>query len=937
MAADSTRNSSGNLFASRDFLNSLGQGVLLINPSAVVVEANDAAVSLLGVAREELLMSLEAYSAWQVTREDGSPLPSEDFPAAVTLRTHSHCRGVIVGLTPPASTQHWLSVDSHPLMEGERFLGVSVVFSDVTDHVNLQHELRATTERLEILAKFPADVVVLATAEAVGEWCSDSITELLGWSPDDVVGQRIDAFVHPDDLGSIVSFRRGQPEASTAHFTVRLRRRDGKYRWVAISSRKFVDAVTGQTRMISSWRDVDALVSAQRELEASEERFRYLAENASDIVAEADDTFHITWVSPSVTSILGWRSEDVIGRSVLSFVADDLTDRLTSWIEELRAEHSADSLKLRLRSSSGDQRWMLGRVRARLDDSGHATSYTLALRDIHDEEMVRRELQHSEARYRLLAENGADLVLMIGANDVIRWASASSLELFGWSPEELVGHEMSQFVDSAHVTHRDAIRDAANGLFSLDTVEFRCADGSRRWVSGRGRRVHDAQGKLDFVVASLRDVHDQVAAEHELARSEALFRLVLENQADVTARLDMLGAIEWITPSVYPLIGLHPDEVIGHNIVDYLHPDDLVHVAEVIARVQGGDPADVEARVVSASGESKWVATRVQPLLVDGTQTGSVINVRDISAEYDVRTRLAQREEQLRMTLASAPVGMAVIGPDRRFLNVNPALCEMVGRDAQWLLEHRVYDVFGTEDQEIEGRLNQSAATGAVVRAPSEKRLLRPDGTPVWIEHAIAVIKDESGEPVFFVATFVDVTESRAAKEKLRYQATHDTLTHLVNRGDLYLQAEALQRRVPRTGEAVGVLFIDVDDFKNINDTHGHYVGDMTLKAVADRITARGRSEDVVARVGGDEFVILLQALHSVEDALLIARQILARFVDPVAINGLDLTIRISIGVALAAPRETADDAMRHADVALYRAKMLGGGQAVAWDEIAEE
>ena len=289
------------------------------------------------------------------------------------------------------------------------------------------------------------------------------------------------------------------------------------------------------------------------------------------------------------------------------------------------------------------------------------------------------------------------------------------------------------------------------------------------------------------------------------------------------------------------------------------------------------------------------------------------------------------------MTLASAPVGMAVIGPDRRFLNVNPALCEMVGRDAQWLLEHRVYDVFGTEDQEIEGRLNQSAATGAVVRAPSEKRLLRPDGTPVWIEHAIAVIKDESGEPVFFVATFVDVTESRAAKEKLRYQATHDTLTHLVNRGDLYLQAEALQRRVPRTGEAVGVLFIDVDDFKNINDTHGHYVGDMTLKAVADRITARGRSEDVVARVGGDEFVILLQALHSVEDALLIARQILARFVDPVAINGLDLTIRISIGVALAAPGETADDAMRHADVALYRAKMLGGGQAVAWDEIAEE
>ena len=921
----------GDLYASRAFLDTLRQGLLLYDLDGRVVDANDAAATLLGVPRADLIGRPTSDPTWRVIHEDGSDFAANDRPVEVTLRTHEECRGVILGVHSPDGRYSWLTVDSSPLESDGQLVGVSVVLDDVTVRLDLEHRLGAASDQLEILAKHPADVVVLASQDAVGEWCSDSITDLLGWSPDDVVGKRIDAFVHPEDLASILTYRSDSPDATTAQFLVRLRHRDGTYRWISISARRFFDKNRGTPRMVSSWRDVQSLVEARHALETSESRFRFLAENASDIIAETDADFHITWVSPSVVDILGWRPEDVIGRSVFNFVVEDLRPQVAQLNELLHANANAGRLKVRLLSTTGDQRWMLGRIRARFGDDGQALSYTMALRDIHDEEMVRHELRESEARYRLLAENGADLVVLIGTDDILRWASPSSYELFGWRPDELVGRSLADLVVADDLARTQSQIDESQDVFALENVRWRCADGDLRWVSSRGRKVRDARGAIDFVVVSIRDVTERIRAEQELADSESLFRLVLENQADVTARLDHDGGIEWITPSVLDLIGIPADQVVGHNISDFLNPEELEALLVVAERVQSGQPSDFEARVLTADGGEKWVSARGRPLSVDGLTAGSVINVRDISREHDMRTRLARSEAQLQMTMASAPVGMAVISLDRRFLSVNPALCDMVGRDEQWLLAHAINDLFGA-DETLDTRIREQALAGNAVRWTREKRLQRADGTPVWIEHAIALLKDEAGTPLSFVATFVDVTESRATKEKLRYQATHDTLTHLVNRGDLYLRAEELQRRTVRSGEHVGVLFLDIDGFKAVNDTYGHFVGDMTLKTVAERITTTGRSDDVIARVGGDEFVILLHALHSVHDAMLIAEKILARFADEIIVDGVSLTVGLSIGVALVEPGESADDTLRRADAALYEAKARGRGRCVAWD-----
>jgi diguanylate cyclase (GGDEF)-like protein/PAS domain S-box-containing protein len=921
------------IFASRAFLDSFADGLIVQDLEGRIVDANVAASDLLGVERDQLLGCTSSDAPWHAIREDARAFAHEEHPSSIVLHTRQPSIGVIMGITVPGRGPVWFSVNAYPIVVDGELVGVSSLFADVSSEVQTRRELREATDHLRILAQYPADIVVLASADAVGQWCSDSVTELMGWRPDEVVGERIDSFVHPDDIEQVLDYRRDAPDASTAAFLVRLRRKTGDYRWISISARRFIDPVTHESRIVSSWRDAQSLVETRQRLEASEARFHFLAENASDIVGETDPNFNFTWVSASVFDILGWRPEEMVGKPTGEYIFPDDLPAFYYERANVEAGLKRQSIRARLLTSSGSIRWMIAQARANVDETGSTISNMISLHDVHEEEMVRREFAASEERYRLLAENASDLIILLDADDVYRWVSPSSMELFGWRPEEMVGKRVEDFAHHDDLEKILGQRERYTAeIFSVDAVRFRRADGEFTWVSGRGRNVRNAHGELTNRILALRDVTNQVVAEQELARSEALFRLVLENQLDVTARLSPDGSVEWITPSVFSLVGWRPEEVVGRNITEFVDSADIPGLGLTMDNVVAGLTEYYEARILTVTGEEKWVAANAKPLFneLDET-TGSVINIRDISAEHATRTRLAQSERLFRLALESAPIGIAVLDLERRFLATNPVLGEMVGRSPRWLLEHGIADVLDPDDDQLDRHMRAEALSKRVIHAGRQERLRRPDGTLVWVEHAIGLLRDESGVPLYFVSTFVDVTESRAIQEKLRFQATHDSLTQLVNRRDLYLRAESLQRRRARTGEHVGVLYIDIDGFKVVNDTFGHYIGDVVLKAAAERFAAVGRKDDVVSRVGGDEFVMLLPALHSVDDALAVANTIVERFREPISTEGVSIELGVSVGVALALADETADDTLRRADAALYEAKLRGRGRAVRW------
>ncbi|HEY3240290.1 MAG TPA: EAL domain-containing protein [Acidimicrobiia bacterium] len=205
-----------------------------------------------------------------------------------------------------------------------------------------------------------------------------------------------------------------------------------------------------------------------------------------------------------------------------------------------------------------------------------------------------------------------------------------------------------------------------------------------------------------------------------------------------------------------------------------------------------------------------------------------------------------------------------------------------------------------------------------------DHRIVRPDGDVRWLQCLGNVISDDAGEPVKLIGSAQDVTERKRAEEALAHQALHDALTGLANRALFQDRLEHALARQDRDGTLSAVLFLDLDDFKTVNDGLGHAAGDLLLVAVAERLGVCLRTSDTAARLGGDEFAILLEGLHHSAEALCAVGRIMDMLREPFSIEGSLLAVTGSIGIAVAGPGDDPGQLLRHADVAMYRAKAEG-------------
>lgn len=313
----------------------------------------------------------------------------------------------------------------------------------------------------------------------------------------------------------------------------------------------------------------------------------------------------------------------------------------------------------------------------------------------------------------------------------------------------------------------------------------------------------------------------------------------------------------------------------------------------------------------------------------DATQlVARVSGFQDVDAQVRAERALAASERRYRMAMEFAPMGMAVVDLDRRFVEVNSALCRMTGRDREWLLEHRTIDILDEKDHE--------SWICICARRSAPARRTPPRTTNAWSrrrgpgsgwEHSVGLLRDDDGAPTSYVSQFVDVDEAHRQREQLRHRAGHDSLTSLPNRHELMERVGQMLVTQPRDGARLAILFLDLDRFKSINDTHGHAVGDQVLVEVARRLRSQVRANDVVARLGGDEFIVALPAVKSVDDAHKIAAKIHESFTEELPIRDASLTVSVSIGLTLAEAGEDPDTVLERADRALYRAKGAGRNQ----------
>ncbi len=287
-------------------------------------------------------------------------------------------------------------------------------------------------------------------------------------------------------------------------------------------------------------------------------------------------------------------------------------------------------------------------------------------------------------------------------------------------------------------------------------------------------------------------------------------------------------------------------------------------------------------------------------------------------------SELEASEESFRLAFAQAPVGMAMIrldsGHEGEVMRVNRGLLQLTGRSEDELLSLRYGDLSDPLAQKGQRRRLAELTRGERLDDDREFQLVRPDGSRVWVRTRLAAIHRD-GRPWAAVLHSQDITAERELVAQLAERALRDPLTGLGNRGMLRDHLVLALHRLPRRDGAVAVLFLDLDRFKAVNDEHGHEVGDRVLREVAARVTGAVRAVDTVARIAGDEFVIVAEVRDDAE-AVLLAERVQDSLGRPVRLPEVDLTMYASIGVTTTSSADAdPDELLRQADVAMYHAK----------------
>lgn len=379
------------------------------------------------------------------------------------------------------------------------------------------------------------------------------------------------------------------------------------------------------------------------------------------------------------------------------------------------------------------------------------------------------------------------------------------------------------------------------------------------------------------------------------------------------------------------LTGYSPQDLLFNRVTSYeniTHPDDRESVRNKISdAIREHERFNIEYRIIQADGTLCWVWERGVAIYDDLDVVVAIEGfIQDISQKKDHEQALSDAEIRYRSIFENAIEGIFQTSLSGQYLDANPALARIYGHES---VKDMMSDLVNIQTQLYvdPGRRDEFRMLmdlhGKVQNF--ESQVYRKDGEIIWISENARTVKNDAGEVLYYEGTVEDITERRTFEAQIQHQATHDSLTGLPNR---YLLEDRLQQSInfaERYHTRLAVAFVDLDQFKHINDSLGHDAGDTLLLTISERLSALVRDSDTVVRLGGDEFVILLTSIQKNDYVTHTMKRVLDAISQPVMLNGLEFRISCSIGISIYPEDATqANVLLKNADTAMYKAKQSG-------------
>ncbi len=715
------------------------------------------------------------------------------------------------------------------------------------------------------------------------------------------------------DLNGYLTTASGRTVWTSAHATL-LRSESGKPTYVVI-----------QVLDLSATRDAESAASL------SEARLHSTLDLSTDLIINTDRTGRITYANAAAMDLLSPSGNRLEGRNILDFVAPEEHTGFVSAFKKCQANagRPAEFSRLKLlpggRESGHNRTHLVSASMAGMGDKENAIA--LVCKDTHEQMAYLEHLRNSQARFSRIFHTSPDAILILRKSDsLIVDFNAGFTKLLGYSREDAIGAlEMDLNLFAEPEERRTIARELerASEVNGLET-QLKTKNGALIDVEIALRYV-EIDGELCTLCIG-RDISQRVKAEADLKASEEKFEqvfrrspdgIIILKQSDLSIydindsfliaaqyrRRELLGK------SLYEL-NVFEEEGILERFTDMLSQQGYFSNQEVSFQTKHGSKVQ---SLVSAT----YIQIGEEPCILCIAK-----NVNDLR---EAQEKLRESEQRFRSAFENSPIGIVLIDLNGRIFQANNFASEVLGYDKEPLSRQHISRLVPPEDRAQLKNTLRRLVSGEDATLRTECRMLREDGLEIWTNLHVVVQRDGAGEPVYLIGQIADITEMKSSQNRMERMAFYDTLTNLANRRLFYDRLGQAVDHAQRSGHLSALLYLDLDQFKRVNDTLGHEVGDVLLQEVSTRLTSCVRKEDTVARLGGDEFTVLLFDIRSPSDASLVADKILTTLRQPLNISGHQLVVTTSIGITIV-PQDGTDpnSLMKNADLAMYRAKEHG-------------
>lgn len=660
-------------------------------------------------------------------------------------------------------------------------------------------------------------------------------------------------------------------------------------------------------------------------------------ESIADAVITMNKNSEVLRMNPEAERLTGWSSSEARGEPLSHVVKlidtqGDKVNDFSGWMQQ-ELKNDAASLRFSLQSRQGNCVEISAKHALMKDEAGTVTGMVFVFRDITESLQMRHYIESSAQRLRDIIDNSMDaMVVMNETGHALEWSLAAE-SMFGWSYAEIADRPLHDIIipyQFRHMHLHGIQRLIAEGKTLRDKKRIESIalhrDGHEFPIEMSMKSVNTESGWVFY--AYIRDLTNAAKKNREILKKEALLQA-----AQHAAKLGYwehdhaTSSFEW-SEEACRILGFDQEKQLPtyEKYLESIHPEDRERVKSAFARsVTGRQEFDVIYRIVLKNGVQKILHELCTTTFdTDGTPLHSLGVVQEITERVTMLEELRLAE-----TAFNTHAGILITDKQGSIIRVNPAIEKMTGYSAEELVGKNP-NIFhsGRQDKRFYKEMWQTISKTGLWQGELWNRRKNGEQYAEWL--TITSVKDEHGEVMHYVATSQDITQRKEAEDHVEYLAYHDDLTGLANRR---LLLDNLRKNIAsclRHNKMGALLLLDLDRFKDLNDSLGHPVGDELLRQVSKRLLEIVRVEDTVARLGGDEFVILISDLGCEESLLGFEVQKLAEKVrhvlaEPYHLSGNKCYINVSIGITLYPEEDgSIDDVLKHADSALYSAKEQG-------------